>query len=36
VLYKFAFETGQDGPIPESHYNIIHLQQGVPDHVSEA
>ena len=34
--YKFAFETGQDGLIPGCHYNVVHLQQGVPDHVSEA
>jgi len=32
---EFVFEIGQDGPLSASHYNIIHLQQGVPDHVSE-
>ena len=32
---EFVSEVGQDGPLKASHYNIIHLQRGVPDYVSE-
>jgi len=36
VPLETCFENSQDEPFPGSHHNIIHLQQGVPDHVSEA
>jgi len=32
---EFVFKIGQDGPLSARHYNIVHFQQGVPEHVSE-
>ena len=32
---EFVFELVPYGPLLASRYNIVHLQQGVPDHVSE-
>jgi hypothetical protein len=32
---KFVSEIGQGGPHSASYHNIVHLQQGIPYHVSE-
>jgi len=32
---EFVFEMSQDGPLSAGYYNIVYLQQGVPDNVPE-
>jgi len=34
-IWEFVFEVSQNGPLSAGNHNIVHLQLGVPDDVSE-